>query len=46
MVVSILVHVQNGETKILTMEDTEKEGAVVTGIKNPAINLQEGKELT
>lgn len=46
MVVSHLVHVQNGETKTLTLEDTENGGAVVTGIKSPAINLQEGKELT
>ncbi len=52
MVVSHLVHVQNGETKIcalsetVTLEDTEKGRVVVTGITNPAINLKEGKELT
>lgn len=43
MVLSHLVHVQNGETKSVTLEGTEKGGAVVTGITNPAINLQKGK---
>lgn len=52
MIVSHLVHVQNGKTKIhalsetVTLEDTEKGGVLVTGITNPAINLKEGKEFT
>jgi len=43
MVVSYLVHVQNGETKSVTLEGTEKGGAIITGKTNPEMNLQKGK---
>lgn len=44
MVLSHLVHVQNGETK--TQALSERVTLEGTGITSPGTNLKEGKELT